>query len=261
MGIDRSRRITFEEMADLYNEIASEYPGQLIEDILSLSDIPRGGRILEIGCGPGNATLPFARRGYRILAIELGPRLVAYAARNCRDYPDVQVVNTTFEDWEVEPGAFDLALSADAFHWIQPEIGYPKVARALKPGGSITFFWNAPGEQDNECSRAMSEVYRQRAPGFDDPARAFTVAWLIETVRGSIQASGCFGEVEVRLYDEVEALSTEQYLKRLRTYSSHREMDEAVRRHLYAGLREVILHFGGTVTGSKHLVLFQARVK
>jgi len=61
MSIDRSRRITFEEVADLYNETCSGYPEALVEDIIALSGIPAGGRILEVGCGPGNATPPSGR--------------------------------------------------------------------------------------------------------------------------------------------------------------------------------------------------------
>jgi len=39
-------------------------------DILNLSGLPPDGKILEIGCGPGNATVSFARLGYSILGIE-----------------------------------------------------------------------------------------------------------------------------------------------------------------------------------------------
>ena len=102
MAIDRSKRITFEEVADLYEEIRSDYPKELVEDILSLSGISSDGRILEIGCGPGNATVSFARRGYRILGIELGERLAALAVKNCRAYPGVEIRNTAFEDWVLE---------------------------------------------------------------------------------------------------------------------------------------------------------------
>jgi hypothetical protein len=56
MGIDRSRRSAFEEVADLYDEVRPGYPDELIADALSLSQIPADGRILEIGCDPGNAT-------------------------------------------------------------------------------------------------------------------------------------------------------------------------------------------------------------
>jgi 2-polyprenyl-3-methyl-5-hydroxy-6-metoxy-1,4-benzoquinol methylase len=70
MSIDRSRRITFEEVAELYDQVRPSYPEELVDDALALSGIPAGGQILEIGCGPGNATIPFARRGYRIVGIE-----------------------------------------------------------------------------------------------------------------------------------------------------------------------------------------------
>jgi SAM-dependent methyltransferase len=142
MPIDRTRRITFEEVAEIYDEVSTSYPEELIEDALTLSEIPADGRILEIGCGPGNATIPVAKRGYRIVGIELGERLAALAVKNCRAYPGVEIRNTAFEDWALEEKAFDLAISADAFHWIPPEVGYPKVARALKDSGSAVFFWN-----------------------------------------------------------------------------------------------------------------------
>jgi SAM-dependent methyltransferase len=140
LSIDRNKRVTFEEAADLYDETASDYPDELVRDILSMSRIVPKGRILEIGCGPGNATIPFARRGYRILGIELGEQLAAIATKKCHAYPGVKILAVAFEDWEVEEMAFDMALAADAFHWIAPEIGYPKVARALKDSGCLDFF-------------------------------------------------------------------------------------------------------------------------
>ena len=140
MPIDRDKRTTFENVADIYNRVRTGYPEELIEDILSLSELLPDGRILEIGCGSGNATISFARLGYRILGIELGERLSALAAEKCRAYPGVTILNLAFEDWELEESAFDLALAADSFHWITPRIGYPKVAAALKGWGSAAFF-------------------------------------------------------------------------------------------------------------------------
>jgi SAM-dependent methyltransferase len=258
MSIDRTRRITFEETADIYNETRSGYPEQLVEDILALAGIPPDGKILEIGCGPGNATLFFARRGFDILAVELGPRLAAYAAENCREYPKVKVVNMAFEDWPVEQGKFDLAISADAFHWIVPEIGYPKVAQALKPKGSLAFFWKAPYEMDTEISRAMAQVYLERAPKAENPDKRFTAEWIIQAVTETIAGSHCFGEISVRLYDFSETQTGEQYIKGLWTYSSHRPLDHQTRVHLYEGLSEVIERFGGSLVLPRRVVLFLA---
>ncbi|NOH04921.1 MAG: hypothetical protein HND47_24605 [Chloroflexi bacterium] len=80
MGIDRSGRVTFEETADLFNETRTLYPDALIEDIIRLSVGRADRRILEIGCGAGNATISFAKRDYHILGIELGERLSAEMA-------------------------------------------------------------------------------------------------------------------------------------------------------------------------------------
>ncbi|MCP4423480.1 MAG: SAM-dependent methyltransferase, partial [Chloroflexi bacterium] len=82
--IDRSQRVLFDEAAELYDEVRPSYPEALVEDVVALSGIGKNGRILEVGPGPGTATLPFAQRGYRMLAIELGEHLAALAAENCR---------------------------------------------------------------------------------------------------------------------------------------------------------------------------------
>jgi SAM-dependent methyltransferase len=261
MSIDRNRRTTFEEMADIYNEVRTGYPPELVEDVLSLSGIPARGRILEIGCGPGNATVDFARRGYRVLAIELGQRLAAFAVENCRAYPHVAIVNTAFEDWPVEEQAFDLAIAADSFHWIPPETGYPKVARALKPSGSAAFFWQAPVEHKTDWMQAIAEEYACRGLQADNPETRFTVGWMIEVVTQAFQESGCFAELTVRKYESIKPVTGENYIKSLRTYSGHREMKADIREDLYAGIHVVIEGFGGKVDQPRLVVLFHARVK
>jgi SAM-dependent methyltransferase len=261
MAIDRSKRITFEQVADLYEELRSDYPQELVDDVVSLSGIAPEGRILEIGCGPGNATVAFARRGYRILGIELGERLAALAVGNCRPYPGVEILNLAFEDWDVEEAAFDLALAADAFHWIPPEIGYPKVARALKDSGSAAFFWRVPVDPQTDWSRAIDAVYRETAPQFPNPDTRFTAEWLVGVITANFEASGCFGEVTTRQYAWSEICTGEQYIKGLRTYSEHHGLDEEAREQLYAGILEVIDGVGGTVAQPHSVMLFHARVK
>lgn len=93
MAFDQSARVIFDKVAQLYDEARPGYPEQLVKDVIALSEIPNGGRILEIGCGPGKATLPFARRRYAMLCLELGANLAALAVENCRLYPNVKVKN------------------------------------------------------------------------------------------------------------------------------------------------------------------------
>jgi ubiquinone/menaquinone biosynthesis C-methylase UbiE len=51
-GKDRLRS-TFDGAAALYDEVRPGYPEGLFDDIVSLSGVPSGGRVLEVGCGTG----------------------------------------------------------------------------------------------------------------------------------------------------------------------------------------------------------------
>jgi SAM-dependent methyltransferase len=261
MAIDRNNRDTFEEAADLYDEVASIYPDELVKDILSLSGIVSKGKILEIGCGPGNATILFARKSYRILGIELGERLAAIAIEKCRSYPGVKILNMAFEDWKLEERVFDIALAADAFHWIPPEVGYPKVARALKDTGSLDFFWRVPVNPETDWSRAINYLYQEIAPQFINPDKRFTAEWLVGIVTKNIEASGCFGEVTTKQYFWPTSLTGDQYIKGLRTFSMHKDMKKEMRENLYTRILEVIEQFGGKVVQPNSVVLFHSRVK
>ena len=257
--VEVCRRLTFEEVADLYNEVRPRYPEQLVEDVLDLAGIPPDGRILEIGCGPGNATLPFARRGYRMLAIEIGERLAALAAEHCRPYPTVEIRNSAFEDWEVEESAFDLAISAEAFHWIPPEIGYPKIARALKSSGSAALWWHAPVDPQTEWSKMIRDVHNTEAPGLLEEI-ADTMDGLEARVTEQFANSGCFDRVTVRKYDGSLSFTTDQYVKLSMTYSMYKRVDEPTRARIWAGIRDIIDQVGGQISEPYSETLFHARV-
>src|SRR5690348_8212499 len=113
MTIDRrAMRQNFDAGALFYDAARPGYPPALFDDLVALAGLPPGGRILEIGCGTGQATVPLARRGYRILAVELGAQLAAVARRNLAAYPRAEVVVGDFETWPIEAEAFDLAIAA-----------------------------------------------------------------------------------------------------------------------------------------------------
>ena len=47
------------------------------DDLAEFGQLAPGARILEIGCGTGQATRSLAERGYRIIAVELGADMAA----------------------------------------------------------------------------------------------------------------------------------------------------------------------------------------
>jgi SAM-dependent methyltransferase len=242
---------------------------------VALAALPPRGRVLEIGCGPGQATEPLARRGYRMLCLELGSELAALARERCRDYPQVEIRCVGFEDWSRKPDeSFDLVMAASAFHWIDPVVGYAKAAAALKGSGALCLFWNYHDPRDESVHRAIQKVYERVAPemsrgrksGSETATSYFTEARQEVDQRrrergAAIERSGWFGPVTIREYPWSADYTAETYTQLLGTFSDHIVLADDVRRRLLAEVAETIDRHGGTVTRHHRTTLYVARKK
>ncbi len=250
----------FNSAAQDYDAIRPAYPDQLIEDVIALSGIPDGGKAVEIGCGTGQATLPFARRGYEILCLDIGPDLLAIAAEKLRAYPNVQFKEVSFENWPARVGAFDLVYSATAFHWIPPEIGYAKSALALKPGGALAVFSNQHPPPFSGFFTEVQPIYRQLVPEWEGPAARPSIEMEMQKTVETIQNTGLFAAVTTRTYPWSQTYSTRDYLRLLNTYSGHLRLEEGRRRALYQAIANLIdQRFAGKVERPYLSVLYVAR--
>jgi SAM-dependent methyltransferase len=249
----------FDEVADEYDAARPGYPRELIEDIILLSGLPPGGRLLEIGCGPGKATLPFAERGYEMLCLEPGPHLAELARERVRSYPRVQIVVSSFEDWPLQALRFDLVIAASSFHWVAPEVGFPKVAAALKDSGAFAIFRNARGLDDSQLSHAIQRAYADHAPSAGEWKPWQPPDPKTDPRRLEIEATGLFSEVIFRFHPWQKEYTAPQYLALLDTYSDHRSMLPAQRARLDAALAAAIQAHGGIAAVQYVSTLYLAR--
>jgi cyclopropane fatty-acyl-phospholipid synthase-like methyltransferase len=113
------------------------FPGVLFDDLLRAARLGRGDRIVEIGCGTGQATVPLAERGLAVTAVELGAALAARARVRTAGFPLVSVVTSSFENWQDTSAVPVRAVAVfNALHWIDPGMRYAKPAAILAPEGS-----------------------------------------------------------------------------------------------------------------------------
>lgn len=158
------RKTWYSPAAEAYNKARPRYPQQLIERAVELAQLRDDANILEVGCGPGIATVTFAKLGYSMLCVEPNPDFCSLTRQNCQDYPNVEVINTSFEEWQPEANKFDAVLAATSFHWIPAEIGYPKAASCLKDNGYLILLWNLKLEPSYEIYQKFIKIYEQYAP-------------------------------------------------------------------------------------------------
>lgn len=78
---DAARKV-FDRIAALYDEARPGYPKPLFEDLGTLCGLGPSTRVIEIGCGTGQATRDLASHAGAVRCIEPGENLAALARRN-----------------------------------------------------------------------------------------------------------------------------------------------------------------------------------
>lgn len=249
-------RTTFEQAPELYDRARPSYPAQVFADLVALARLPAQARLLEIGCGTGQATLPLAERGYAVTCVELGGQLAAVARRKLARFPAVEVVNADFETWQPDRPRFDAVVAFGAFHWLAPGLRYAKTADLLRERGSLAFVSTAhvlppDGDPFFLDVSADYEAVLPEDPSWGAGGGFYSPPWRLpgpdaladhsdEVVTGEIAASGRFRDVQARRYLWDVVYTADDYVAVLGTYSHHRAFDDAARKRLFERIRERI---------------------
>lgn len=243
------KRLSFGENVENYDQWRPGYSRELYDDIYSYSHITDQFRIIEIGCGTGQATAKFLSDGYFVQAIEISETMCAYVAQKFSDYPNFKVSQGAFEEYALKENSADLIYSATAFHWINQEVGFSKIHQILKPGGSLALFWNHPfvGREDDPLHQRIQTIYNKYGElgyrekcGKPKEIDASIFNCMCEKIRNH-----GFREVECKIYRRVREFTAEEYVKLLNTYSDHRAMEETARINFEEEIAEAIRESGG----------------
>ena len=242
------RKHWYSPAAAAYNQARPRYPQALIRQVVEIAQLSSSSKILEIGCGPATATAAFAQLGFSMLCIEPNPDFYKLAQENCKPYPNVEIQNTSFEEWMLEAEMFDAVLAATSFHWIPPEVGYPKAAKALKQNGRLILLWNKQLQPAYEIHQSLSEIYQVYAPSVDRFEDKATQEKILKGLGKIITDSGHFTDL-ISGYIESEVTYTiAEYLTLLNTYSSYLSLASQSKDALFNGLRDKIKRdFGGSL--------------
>ncbi len=259
--MDRSLAAGFDSVADIYDRARPGYPEALFDEILAAVAGSGPPRVLEIGCGTGQATRSFAARGCRVTAVEPGPNTALRARENLADYPGVDVITSTFEDADLPAGAFDVVCAATAFHWVDPAVGLAKTHRLLRPGGVLALFSyeQVRGDETPDFFVVSLPLY-ERITGEGDPPATPERSAVTVASEAAVRESGLFAEIATRRYDWDQVYDAARYELLVRTYSNMIALPEGQREELIRELRALIDgEFGGAITRPLVVTLVMGR--
>jgi SAM-dependent methyltransferase len=191
------------ELAGQFERIAADYdarpgyPPWVFDVLAERCGLRPGTRVLEIGAGTGQATLPLLERGALITAVEPGRALARRLAERTAGQ-DISVVVTSFEEAEIPLASFDLVASATAFHWVDVSVGVDKCADALRDRGWLALWWTIWGDPDrpDPFHDALQPVLRAKAPHLlREEAGPRAYVRDLGARAAAVERSGAFGAI------------------------------------------------------------------
>jgi SAM-dependent methyltransferase len=145
------------------------------EQLVEIADPAWDSALIDIGCGPGTATFPAAKRvgpGGRVLGVDLAAPMLAAAERAAQA---LQLTNVTFQVGDAEvledvpDASFDAAISNFGVIFApRPAEVVASAARVLKPGGTFTIsVWTNAGvvEETYGILRSITGPLPEGIPG------------------------------------------------------------------------------------------------
>ena len=224
-----------------YDKTRPRYPAGLIAHVAHLTRLSSFSKLLEVGCGPGTATTAFAGFECSIVCVEPNPDFCELARKNCQPFQNVMIKQSSFEEWPLEQSAFDIVVSASAFHWIQPAVGYPKVADALCDNGYLVLLWNKEPQPTYTVWTLFAEVYNQLGlPSLGQYQTEETQQDMLFALAQPAIDSELFKEVSSKQMKIDVNYTADDYILLLSSFSPYLSLDESVRTNLFTALRSKI---------------------
>ncbi|MGG0240171.1 class I SAM-dependent methyltransferase [Bacillus rhizoplanae] len=256
------------ENKKVFNDIISDYaiarpgyPSELFRDIIKYSMIKNDAKILEIGSGPGQATEYFVKNRYSITGLELGDKQVEYLLEKYSEYQNFNALCTSFENYNCEQETYDLIFSATAFHWVKPEIGYPKAYDLLKRNGVMAVFWHMSSiiEPKTEMLNQIRNIFRKYAPELDTFITVNEAEDLHNLRISEIRTNNLFDKPITKIYRWNDEYTTQRYLKLINSYSDFQGVSDNKKQAILNNIGDYIDSNEGKIVVPQEVRLYMAK--
>jgi ubiquinone/menaquinone biosynthesis C-methylase UbiE len=150
-----------------YDAVSTEVIAELGPRIVEALNVQAGDRVIDIAAGSGNAAIPAARTGGRVVATDLTPELLEIGRqRAAREGLELEWTEADAEHLPYPDGDFDVALSVVGIMFApHHQASADELLRVTRPGGRIGILSWTPQGFIGELFATMKPYVAPPPPG------------------------------------------------------------------------------------------------
>jgi SAM-dependent methyltransferase len=172
-----TRRLSFGSVAEDYDRYRPPPPPTALDWLIP----PGAAAVLDLAAGTGLVTRELTGRARHVIAVEPDERMRAVLTARS---PRAEVLAGRGEDIPLPDASVDAVVISAAWHWLDPALAVPEIARVLRPGGRLGVIWvsrddrvpwvaefNAFARESREADRPEGRPEGQPGAGLGDRRR------------------------------------------------------------------------------------------
>ncbi len=161
--------------------------------------------VLDLAAGTGALTRQLLAAGQtHVHAAEPSARMVRCLAD---DLPSAVAVAAAGEQLPYRNGSFDVVTVAQAFHWFDPAVALPEIARVLRSDGAIGVVYNTRDETAGWARRFGELLTSAQPPGLHGDWGSGSIDALAESPLFPAVSKARFGHQHLVVRDDLVALA------------------------------------------------------
>jgi 2-polyprenyl-3-methyl-5-hydroxy-6-metoxy-1,4-benzoquinol methylase len=132
----------FQSTAAYYLRYRVPYPDTLISRIAERSGLKAGDHVLDLGCGPGQLGIAFARlAGAEVTAMDPESEMLEAATEGAKE-AGVNITIRQGSSYDLGPdlGKLHLTVMGRSFHWMDRPATLDALDKLIEPGGAVVLF-------------------------------------------------------------------------------------------------------------------------
>ncbi len=157
--------VKFSGKAKEYTQGRPSYAREFIEALYNDYGFSDVSVIADIGSGTGKFAKQLLDKESIVYCIEPNTDMRLTAEKELSIYPNFQSVDGSAENTTLTDNSVDFVVTAQAFHWFNPQNFKKECCRIIKPDGKVFLIWNTRVETA-PINQMLHGIYSKYCPDF-----------------------------------------------------------------------------------------------